>query len=114
MVLLCIDEFQNKLKSTSLGKSMVIAYLEKDIAAPKSKNPDDLKKTIQTYIEKVVIFEEHVETHLVLFVHTIGGGEPTPPTRKTFAIRNYLLSESMEQGERHRKLYLKLVTICFS
>lgn len=59
---------------------MIVAYLEKDITAIKNKNLDDLKKIIQTYIEKVVIFEEHVEVFLVLFVHMIGGGEPIPRT----------------------------------
>ncbi|WP_371368105.1 hypothetical protein SRRS_17990 [Sporomusa rhizae] len=57
---------------------MVVAYLEKDIAALKNKKPDDLKKIIQTYVEKVVVYEEYVEVFLVLFVHMSGGGEPCP------------------------------------
>ncbi len=85
-ILIMINEYQSKLKSASLDRSMVVAYLEKDIAALKSKNPDDLKKIIQTYIEKVVIYEEHVEVRLVLFVHTIGGGEGnrTPVQRSRY------------------------------
>ncbi|WP_147668178.1 CatA-like O-acetyltransferase [Anaerosinus gibii] len=58
------ENYLLQLKSLLLDKSKVIAYLENDIAALKSKNPDDLKKIIQTYIEKVVIYEEHVEVHL--------------------------------------------------
>ncbi len=74
-ILMIINEYQTKLKSVSLDKSMIVAYLEKDIAALKSKNPDDLKKIIQTYVEKVVVYEEYVEVFLVLFVHMSGGGE---------------------------------------
>lgn len=74
-VLIMISETQSKIKTTSLDKAMVVAYLEKDIEALKNKNPDDIKKIIQTYVEKVVIYEEHVEVFLVLIVHTIGGGE---------------------------------------
>lgn len=35
---------------------MIVTYLEKDIEALKNKNPDDLKKIIQTYVEKIVIY----------------------------------------------------------
>lgn len=70
-----IGETRCKLKATSLDKAMIIAYLEKDVTALENKNPDDLKKIIQTYVEKVVIHEEYVEVFLVLFVHTSGGGE---------------------------------------
>ncbi len=86
-ILIIITEYQTKLKSASLDKSMVIAYLEKDIAALKNKNPDDLKKIIQTYVEKVVVYEEYVEVFLVLFVHMIGGGEENrTPVQRHYCI----------------------------
>jgi len=34
-----------------------VAYPKKDITAIKNKNTDDLKKIIQTYLEKIVVFE---------------------------------------------------------
>jgi site-specific DNA recombinase len=74
-VTIMISESRSKAKATTLDKAMIVAYLQNDIEVLESKNPDDLKKIIQTYIEKVVIYEDYVEVFLVLFVHTIGGGE---------------------------------------
>ena len=70
-----INEIQCKQKATSLDKTIVIAYLEKDVSALENKNPDDLKKIIQTYVEKIVVYEERIEVFLIFFVHTNGGGE---------------------------------------
>lgn len=49
-----ISETQSKLKTPFLDKAMIIAYLKKDVVALENKNPDDLKKIIQTYIKKGV------------------------------------------------------------
>lgn len=53
-----------------------IAYLEKEIELLENKNPDDLKKIIQTYIEKIIVYEGHIEVFLIFIVHTNGGGGP--------------------------------------
>jgi site-specific DNA recombinase len=52
---------------------MVIMYLAKDMEALKNKSLDDIKKIIQTYVEKILVHEEYIEVFLV--VHTNGGGE---------------------------------------
>jgi site-specific DNA recombinase len=96
-----ISEIQCKQKATSLDKTIIIAYLEKDVSALENKNPDDLKKIIQTYIEKVVIYEEHVEVHLVLFVHLNGGGEEN----RTPVQRHHYI------GFSERILYFKIRSI---
>jgi site-specific DNA recombinase len=78
-ILIMIRETKIKMAATALDKNMIIAYLEKDIKLLENKKPDDLKRIIQTYIEKVVIYEEHIDVFLIFIVHTIGGGEPTEP-----------------------------------
>ena len=59
-----------------LNRDTIIDYLSQDIRDLENKKPDDLKKIIQTYVEKVVVYEERIDVFLVFFVHTNGGGEP--------------------------------------
>ena len=58
-----------------LNRDTIIDYLSQDIRDLENKKPDDLKKIIQTYVEKVVVYEERIEVFLIFFVHTNGGGE---------------------------------------
>ena len=60
-VLIMISEAEARARSASLEKNMIIAYLEKEIELLENKNLDDLKKIIQTYIEKIIVYEERVE-----------------------------------------------------
>jgi site-specific DNA recombinase len=71
-----ISEMKNRMLCTTLDRDMIINYLKKDMEAIESKNPDDLKKIIQTYVEKVIVSQDHVDIHLI--VHSNGGGEGTP------------------------------------
>ena len=83
-VLNMIKETELKMNSSSLDKNMIIAYLENEIKLLENKNPDDLKKIIQTYIEKIIVYEEHVEVFLIFIVHTKGGGEPNQSKSTNF------------------------------
>lgn len=47
-----ISEAETRVKSASLDKNMIIVYLEKQITLLENKNPNGLKKILQTYIEK--------------------------------------------------------------
>lgn len=68
-----IREATRKSVKLNISRDMVVQYLEKDIVSLKNKNPEDLKKIIQTYVKKVVVSQETVEVFLI--VHTIDGAE---------------------------------------
>ena len=59
------------------------------------KKPDDLKKIIQTYVEKVVVYEERIEVFLIFFVHTNGGGEGSRTPVQKYCYRTF--SECSQQ-----------------
>ena len=58
-----------------LNRDAIIEYLSQDISDLENKKLHDLKKIIQTYVEKIVVYEERIEVFLIFFVHTNGGGE---------------------------------------
>lgn len=58
---------------TSLDRDMIIKYLQKDMDVLNNKSPEDLKKIVQTYVEKVEVYQDYADINLI--VHTIGGGE---------------------------------------
>ena len=101
-VLIMISETETRARSSTLDKSMIIAYLEKEIELLENKNPDDLKKIIQTYIEKIIVYEERIEVFLIFIVHTNGGGEGTPFKLKTFVIRNTMRRGQMVLAILHQ------------
>ena len=68
-----ISEIRSKLLCTSIDRDMIIKYLQKDMEALDRKSPEDLKKIVQTYVEKVEVYQDYVD--ITLIVHTIGGGE---------------------------------------
>ncbi|WP_162636620.1 stalk domain-containing protein [Paenibacillus odorifer] len=68
-----LHEVARKSTKLNINRDMVVHYLQKDIIALKNKNPEDLKKIIQTYVKKVVVSQETVEVFLI--VHTIDGAE---------------------------------------
>lgn len=68
-----ISEIRGKMLCTSLDRDMIIKYLQKDMEALNNKSPEDLKKIIQTYVEKVLVYQDYVDIFLI--VHTNGGGE---------------------------------------
>lgn len=68
-----LHEVAQKSTKLNIDRDMVVQYLQKDIVSLKNKNPEDLKKIIQTYVKKVVVSQETVEVFLI--VHTIDGAE---------------------------------------
>lgn len=72
-----IHSLQRRKRNDMLNRAAIVDYLSQDIGILENKKPDDLKKIIQTYVEKVVVYEERIEVFLIFFVHTNGGGEPS-------------------------------------
>ena len=70
-----IHSLQRRKRNDMLNRAAIVDYLSQDIGSLENKKPDDLKKIIQTYVEKVVVYEERIEVFLIFFVHTNGGGE---------------------------------------
>ena len=70
-----LKSLQQRKSNDMLSRAAIVDYLSQDIGSLENKKPDDLKKIIQTYVEKVVVYEERVEVFLFFFVHTNGGGE---------------------------------------
>lgn len=70
-----ISEIRSKLLCTSIDRDMIIKYLQKDMEALDRKSPEDLKKIVQTYVEKVEVYQDYVD--ITLIVHTIGGAKET-------------------------------------
>ena len=73
-------------KFDAYNRAAIVDYLSQDIGILENKKPDDLKKIIQTYVEKVVVYEERIEVFLIFFVHTNGGGEEnrTPVQKRCY------------------------------
>ena len=72
-----LKSLQQRKSNDMLSRAAIVDYLSQDIGILENKKPDDLKKIIQTYVEKVVVYEERIEVFLIFFVHTNGGGEPS-------------------------------------
>lgn len=66
-------KIRRKLLCTSLDRDMIIKYFQKDMDALYNKSPEDLKKIIQTYVEKVEVYQDYGDINLI--VHTNGGGD---------------------------------------
>ena len=49
----------------TLSKQEVVSYIMKDKDLNR-KSPEDLKHIVQTYVERVVIFEDKIEIHLII------------------------------------------------
>ena len=71
-----IQSLHQRKRTDMLDRAAIVDYLSQDIGSLENKKPDDLKKIIQTYVEKVVVYEERIDVFLVFFVHTNGGGDP--------------------------------------
>ena len=70
-----LQSLQRRKSTDILNRAAIVEYLSQYIGSLENKKPDDLKKIIQTYVEKVVVYEERIEVFLIFFVHTNGGGE---------------------------------------
>lgn len=49
----------------TLSKQEIVSYIMKDKDLNR-KSPEDLKHIVQTYVERVVIFEDKIEIHLII------------------------------------------------
>lgn len=55
----------------TLSLKQIYDYIMKDADLTK-KSPEDLKQIVQTYVEKVVVFDEKIEIHLIINNHNPG------------------------------------------
>lgn len=69
-----IEEAKIQMSINSPSKESIRAYLEKD-ADIKNKSPEDQKRIIQTYVKKVVVHDDRIDTDTI--VNLTGGGEGT-------------------------------------
>jgi hypothetical protein len=53
-----INEINTRMNSNEVNEESIEQYLIKDINAINEKNANDLKKTISTYVESVLVFED--------------------------------------------------------
>ena len=70
-----ISDIERK-QALELDESLIDAYLKKDMED--FKNEKDLKRIIQSYVDRVVVYPESVEVQLKV-VFTDGGGERVEP-----------------------------------
>ncbi len=82
-----ISDIRSKMLCPSIDKNMIIKYLQKDAEALENKNPDDIKKLIQTYVEKVLVHQDYVD--ITLIVHTNGGGEGSRTPVRNHFLKNF-------------------------
>ena len=67
-----IEYLENIEDQVSLTEDDIYNYIMKD-SDLSDKSPEDLKQIVQTYVEKVVVFEETIEIHLIINNHNSGG-----------------------------------------
>ncbi len=70
-----ITELESK-EILTLDEVMIEKYLLKEMYALEGKEPEDLKRIIETYVDKVIVFQDHIDVHLKIIVHNGGGGGP--------------------------------------
>lgn len=67
-----IEYLENIEDQVSLTEDNIYNYIMKD-SDLSDKSPEDLKQIVQTYVEKVVVFEDTIEIHLIINNHNSGG-----------------------------------------
>lgn len=68
-----INEIKIKFESKQHNMDMIESYLLRDAERLKSKNVDDLKEIINTYVDKVIVTDDKIDTNLKV-VHMNGAG----------------------------------------
>ncbi len=68
-----INEIKIKFESKQLNMGMIESYLLRDVERLKNKNVDDLKEIINTYVDKVIVTDDKIDTNLKV-VHMNGAG----------------------------------------
>lgn len=65
-----IEEAKRKANINSPTWEMVFAYLKKDMDK-KDKNPEEQKRIFQTYVKKVVVYDDKIETDTIVILHGV-------------------------------------------
>ena len=91
-------EFQAQLNSPTADA--IKGYILKD-ADIKNKSPEEQKRIIQTYVQKVVVHEESVEIYFIVDLN--GGGEPYL-FKSTISIANHRINHHLNL-QKTRKTY---------
>lgn len=70
-----IYDLQHKLELQRLDEGLIKKYLVKDMERLETKNADDIKEIINTYVDKIIVSDEKIITNLKV-VHLNGAGKP--------------------------------------
>lgn len=60
-----IEEAKRQENINSPTREMIFAYLKKDMDI-KDKNPEEQKRIFQTYVKKVVVYDDKIETDTIV------------------------------------------------
>ncbi len=60
-----IDEAKRQAEINSPSRDFIRSYLEQD-SDIKNKSPEDQKRIIQTYVCRIVVFDNHIETDTIV------------------------------------------------
>ncbi|WP_057979439.1 recombinase family protein, partial [Caloramator mitchellensis] len=63
-VISTIHELRHKLETHSLNEELIEKYLIKDMHRLQNKNVDDIQEIINTYVDKVIVYDDKVITNL--------------------------------------------------
>ena len=64
-IILSLEEAKRQKNITSPSKDLIKAYLQKD-ADIKSKSLEDQKRIIQTYVQKVIVYNNVIKTYTIV------------------------------------------------
>ena len=78
-----IEEAKRQAEINSPSREFIRSYLEQD-SDIKNKSPEDQKRIIQTYVVKVVVYKDRIDTYTIVDFDGGGEGSRTP-------VRNHIL-----------------------
>jgi len=79
-----LEEAKRQVMINTPSREMIYNYLKKD-ADIKERSPEDQKKIIQTYVKKIIIYEDKIETNTIVTFDG-GGEENRTPVQKHYCI----------------------------
>lgn len=112
-----IEYIENMQSAKTLTEQQVYDFIAKD-SSLKEKTPEQLKSIIQTYVEKVLVFKDRIEIHLIIDTNNPGnkmsrdcgydGGDGENRTRvrkhfhKSFSERSFCFRVSLLKTPKSR------------
>lgn len=78
-----IEEAKRQAEINSPSRDFIRSYLEQD-SDIKNKSPEDQKRIIQTYVVKVIVYNDRIDTYTIVDFDGGGEGSRTP-------VRNHIL-----------------------